>query len=73
MEYLSNNRGRNCSDKWSTHKLSFSHMYRKRINAMILIIFFKCTVHFIVVQNVMHYYILQRGQGQSITSRSKSR
>ena len=39
MEYLSNNRGRNCLDKWSTHK-SFSHMSRKWINVMILIIFF---------------------------------
>ena len=55
MEYLSNNRGRNCSDKWSTHKL-----YRKWINAMILIIFFWYTVHFNVAQNAMHYYILHK-------------
>ena len=40
MENLSDNRGRNYSDKWSTHKLSFPHMCRKRINAMILIILF---------------------------------
>ena len=33
MEYLSKKRGRNCLDKWSSHKLSFVHMYRKRINA----------------------------------------
>ena len=39
MEYLSNNRGRNCLDKWSTHKC-FKPMFRKWINVMILIIFF---------------------------------
>ena len=54
MEYLSNNRGRNCSDKGSTYKLSFPHMYRKRINAMILITLFYYSVHFNVAQNVMH-------------------
>ena len=46
MKYLSDNRGRNCLDKWSTHKLSFSHMSRKLMNVMILIIFFYYTVHF---------------------------
>ena len=40
MEYLSNNRGRNCLDKLSTHKVSFLHMSRKWINVMTLIIFF---------------------------------
>ena len=39
MEYLSNNRAHNCLDKWSTHKLSFTHMYCKLINIMILVIF----------------------------------
>ena len=46
MEYLSNNRGRNCLDKWSNHYLSFSHMSRKLMNVLILIIFFLYTVHF---------------------------
>ena len=38
MGYLSNNLRRNCLDKWSNHKLSISHMSRKGINVMILII-----------------------------------
>ena len=38
IKYLCNNRGRNCLDKWSTQKLSFSHMSDKWINVMILII-----------------------------------
>ena len=63
MEHVSNNRGHNCLDKWSTHKLSFSHMSRKWINVLILNIFFQYTVPFIVVQNVMHYYISHKGQG----------
>ena len=33
-------RGRNCLEKLSTHKLYFSHMSRKWINVMILIILF---------------------------------
>ena len=41
MEHLSNNRRRNCLDKWSNHKLSISHMSRKGINVMILIIIFQ--------------------------------
>ena len=40
IEYLSKNRGRNCLEKWSTHKLSFLPMSRKWINVMILIILF---------------------------------
>ena len=63
MEYLSNNRAHNSLDKWSTHKLSFSHMYCKLIKIMILVIFFVYTVHFTVVQNVMHDYISHKGQG----------
>ena len=66
MEYLYNNRRRNCLDKWSNHKLS-----RKGINVMILIIIFQYTVHFDVVQNAIHYYISHKGQGQSITSKSR--
>ena len=57
MKYLFNNRGRNCLDKWSTHKLSLLHMSRKCIDIMIL-------------QTVMHYYISHKGQRQAITSRS---
>ena len=73
MEYLSNNRGRNCLDKWFNQKLSSSHMSRKWINVMILIFLVQYTVHLNVVQNVMHYHISHRGQGQSINSGSKSR
>ena len=40
---------------------------------MTLNIFFLYTVHFNAVQHFMHYYISYKGQGQSITSRSKSR
>ena len=50
MEYLSKNRGRNCLDKWSDHKLSYSQMDQHYdLNYFILI---HCA--FYHVKHIMH-------------------
>ena len=43
MEYLSNNRDRNCLNKWFAHTLYFQQMHQE--------------YDFNVAQNVMYYYI----------------
>ena len=60
MEYLSNNQGGggNCLGKWSTHKLSFSHMSRKWINFMIF--FFFNTVCILMLYKLLYTIIKYR-------------